>query len=260
MQYSTHNLHPTSHINYGWTGWPSSGPLPALPSPAFLPELSAAWERDSLHLLTHVWEPKQVQLTFAAVPAVSPVLFTQRVKGRLQHDLRAAGSPTSFSRKVTMRSLGHNRSRTVASYVNAQLKHTELADARYRKMLDDAAFSDPRVDFSQPSETNSGRYWYNLHLVLVTANRFRMGGAAFLAKIRESCLQTAAQSDCRLAELSIMPDHLHVALRGSIQMSPKEIGLAFQNSTARVAACRLWQDDFYVGTFSEYDLGALRTN
>ncbi|MFH0982343.1 MAG: transposase, partial [Planctomycetota bacterium] len=119
-------------------------------------------------------------------------------------------------------------------------------------------FSDPRVDFSQPSETNSGRYWYNLHLVLVTASRFRMGGAGFLAKMRDSCLQTAAENDCRIAELSIMPDHLHMALRGSVDMSPTSIGLAFQNNTARVGGCRWWQDDFYVGTFSEYDLGALR--
>jgi hypothetical protein len=49
-----------------------------------------------------------------------------------------------------------------------------------------------------------------------------------------------------------------MALRGNIERSPEEIALAFQNGLARVARCRVWQDGFYVGTFSEYDLDVIR--
>jgi hypothetical protein len=56
-----------------------------------------------------------------------------------------------------------------------------------------------------------------------------------------------------------MPDHLHIALRGDHERSPNEIVYAFQNNLAyAVGQQHLWQDPFYVGTFSEYDMDAVR--
>jgi len=55
-----------------------------------------------------------------------------------------------------------------------------------------------------------------------------------------------------------MPDHVHLALRGNIVRSPREIGVEFQNALADVVGCRAWQDEFYAGTFSEYDVSAIR--
>lgn len=49
-----------------------------------------------------------------------------------------------------------------------------------------------------------------------------------------------------------------MALRGNFERSPQEIALALQNHLARAAGCRVWQDGFYVGTFSEYDLEVVR--
>ena len=58
-----------------------------------------------------------------------------------------------------------------------------------------------------------------------------------------------------------MPDHLHAALCGNIQHSPQEIALAFQNNLAyALGQIKLWADTFYVGTFSEYDMWAIRRN
>lgn len=56
-----------------------------------------------------------------------------------------------------------------------------------------------------------------------------------------------------------MPDHLHVALRGRIENSPEEIGLSFLNNLAyALGRNRIWKDEYYVGTFSEYDVDTLR--
>lgn len=55
-----------------------------------------------------------------------------------------------------------------------------------------------------------------------------------------------------------MPDHVHMALRGNIERSPEEIALVFQNGLARSAGCKVWQDGFYAGTFSQYDLDVIR--
>ena len=45
---------------------------------------------------------------------------------------------------------------------------------------------------------------------------------------------------------------------GGQRTAPEEIALAFHNGLARAAGCRVWQDGFYVGTFSEYDLEVIR--
>ena len=257
-QYTGHNLTPAHDLHHSWTGWPSSGSLPPLPAPPLLDALASAWHGDGLELESHAWTAADAHLTFRAGPDIAPVLVAQRAKGRLQHALRKAGTPVDFSRKVSVRSLGHNITPTVERYVREQLEHADLADPRCRATLAAAAVADASVDLAVPSETNSGRYWYNLHVVLVVAKRFRIGGADFLGRVREQALRAAAACECRVKALAIMPDHLHAALRGDVARSPAEIAIALQNATTHAAGCRMWQDGFYVGTFGEYDLGAVR--
>lgn len=76
--------------------------------------------------------------------------------------------------------------------------------------------------------------------------------------MRDTAFDVARDTGCRIAALSVMPDHVHMALRGDIERSPEDIALAFQNGLARVLECRAWQDGYYVGTFSEYDLDVIR--
>jgi len=42
---------------------------------------------------------------------------------------------------------------------------------------------DESIALNQPSESNSGRYWYNLHLVLVVADRARFWHESDFAKL-----------------------------------------------------------------------------
>jgi len=63
----------------------------------------------------------------------------------------------------------------------------------------------------------------------------------------------------KISRLSVMPDHLHAALRGNIEHSPQEIALAFQNNLAyAMGQVRQWACTFYAGTFGEYDMWAIR--
>ena len=101
-------------------------------------------------------------------------------------------------------------------------------------------------------------YWYNLHLVLVVEERARIADLDRLLRIRDGCLRIATKKGYAIAALSVMLDHLHAALRGDHRRSPLEIALAFQNNLAYMMGHRLWTESFYVGTFSEYSLGAVR--
>jgi REP element-mobilizing transposase RayT len=190
---------------------------------------------------------------------VSPVLLATRAKGRLQYSLRNIGDFPGFTRKVSVRSVGDNTSQDVAAYVASQLEKESFADARFYEMLARFTCVFPEVDLAAPSESARGRYWYNLHIVLLVASRGRYRDAAQLRILYDRILKIAEKKGHKIASISVMPDHLHLALRGNIDSSPLDIALGFQNNLAfAMRQVRIWQEGFYAGTFSEYDMDAVR--
>jgi REP element-mobilizing transposase RayT len=108
----------------------------------------------------------------------------------------------------------------------------QLADPRFTEILRQFTVADPSVDLAVATQTNSGRYWYNLHLVLVVEQRHRIGDAEVLGTIRDWSFKIAAKKGYGISRLSVMPDHLHASLRGNIAHSPEEVALAFLNNLA----------------------------
>jgi REP element-mobilizing transposase RayT len=243
-------------LRYTWTGWPSSGELPEVDLEAVKP----LWETDGLRLLECRQTSREVQLAFSALPAVSPTFLAARAKGRLQHAIRNSGRRFSgFSRKVAVRSVGDNTTADVEAYIARQVRHACFADPRFEAELAKYTICCPEVDLRQASESSHGRYWYNLHVVPVVAERGWITDGSTLAAIRDGAVRIAEKKDYRISRLSVMPDHRHIALRGNIKHSPQEIALSFQNNLAyMLGQKRIWDDGFYVGTFSEYDFGAIR--
>ncbi len=259
MLYSATNLGLPSSLAYSWSAWPQDGTTFSAGLPDSLrSDLAEAWNMDGMSLQSLRLTPTLVQATFRVVPEVSPVFCATRAKGRLQHAMRCAGQPCAFSRKVSVRAIGHNITPTVVRYVRDQLDHVDLADPRYVEQLSRCAFEDASVDLDTPVELKRSRYWYGLHIVLVTAERFRMGGTVFLSRLRDALGDAVRRQKSQPRSLAIMPDHVHLAVKGDPQRAPAEIGVSIQNDSAHVAGCRLWQDSFYVGTFSVYDLNAIR--
>jgi REP element-mobilizing transposase RayT len=260
MQSSSHPH--VSSLHYGWVAWPEHGTLfPEQPFPEFPAETKKAWGSDGLTVIEHQWAREHVQIVFAATAQLSPVEIARLAKGRLQHALRQVNWPAKFSRKVAIRAIGRNTRETVESYVKHQLDRADLADPRYRDSLAKHAIADPRVRLDEPAETERGRYWYNLHVVLVTSDRYRMGGAPVLETIREACRSAAATGGYGLAKLAVMPDHLHLAVRGNPQHAPVQVIEAFRDAMAKqLRMTCFWKEGGYVGTFGEYGLDALHGN
>ncbi|MHC4400808.1 MAG: transposase [Planctomycetota bacterium] len=147
----------------------------------------------------------------------------------------------------------------VEDYIRSQVGHAHFADRKYAQKLRRLVIENPDVDLSQPTCTSSGRYWYYLHVVLVTESRHCSYASESLSRIKDGCLAIARRRDCQISTGSIMPDHLHLALRGNIQRSPHEIVLCFQNNLAYLMGQRrVWMDTYYVGTFGEYDMKVVR--
>jgi REP element-mobilizing transposase RayT len=258
--YRAADLRPAYQLRYGWTGWPSRAPFPSDLLARVLPDIAPEWESDGLRVLEAVLTPRQIQLTLSTTPHVSPVTLAARVKGRIQHHCRRQGCPIDFSRKLAVRALGDATRAQVEGYIRNQVPNEALADERFREMLTAFTVVDPQVDLSQPTESNSGRYWYNLHLVLVVRERFRLGEPATLAKVRDTVVRICPKKGYAASTLAVLPDHLHVALRGAVAQTPEEIALAFLNNLAHVLDRRpWWQAGYYAGTFGEYGMAAVRT-
>jgi REP element-mobilizing transposase RayT len=257
--YRPEHLRAAYQLRYGWSGWPSPPPFSSNLLASVLSDLAPAWEKDGLRLLEASPAAEQLQLTLSTTPQVSPVMLAGRVKGRIQHHCRRRGTPIHFSRKLAIRSLGDATRAQVEAYVRNQVPKAALADEQFRKLLTAFTVVPPQVDLSQPTESRSGRYWYDLHLVLVVSGRYRIGEATTLAKIRDTVFRICAKNGYAASTVAVLPDHLHLAVRGAIRQSPEEIALSFLNNLAYVLGQRpWWEAGYYAGTFGEYGMAAVR--
>ncbi len=256
--YRSENLRPAYQLRYSWTGWLKSV-WKNMPDASILKTIDSLWEQDGLRRLEQHWTNDHFQITFSATPEVSPVRLATRAKGRLQYSLRKIGGFPGFTRKVSVRSVGENTSQDVTAYIASQVERECFDDPRSRAMLAQFTRDFPAVDLAVPSESARGCYWYNLHIVLVVAGRGRYRDPAQLRTLYDRGLRIAERKAHKIASISVMPDHLHIALRGNIDTSPLDIALGFQNNLAfAMGQVPIWQEGFYVGTFSEYDMGAIR--
>jgi REP element-mobilizing transposase RayT len=257
--YRPTDLRPAYQLRYGWTAWPSEGPFPTDLLTRVLPEIAPEWKADGLRVLESAVAPQSVQLTLSTTPQVSPVTLAARVKGRLQHHCRRQGTPIEFSRKLAVRSLGDPTRAQVEAYIRNQVPNEPLADERFRDLLSMMTVVNRQVDLAQPTASHSGRYWYNLHLVLVVRERYRIGEAATLETIRDTALRVCVKKGYGVSTLAVLPEHLHLALRGAVAQAPEEIALAFLNNLAYVLGQRpWWEAGYYAGTFGEYGMAAVR--
>ena len=257
--YDGRNVTPAYQLRYGWTGWPTPGRRFPQELPDILPELAGAWESDGLRLLEHRCSAGQAQLTFSTKPEAAPVFVAARIKGRLQYALRQTGRAVPFSRNLALRSLGDVGRETIEQYVRSQVASSPWAGTEFAGRMAQFSVEDPAVDLSRPTRTERGVYWYNLHVVLVNEQRYQTCDEGWLAKIRDQTLPIAEKKGHQVKCLSVMPDHVHVALRGNVEHSPEQIVLAFQNNLAyALGQVRAWQATYFVGTFGEYDMRAVR--
>ncbi len=250
---------PAYQLRFSWTGWPSTGTFPPEPDKVFFDKLKKGWETDGIRYLEKKWCADKVQFTCSVKPTVSPTVFTGRVKGRLEHALRKAGTPVDFSRKVAFRALGNNKREQVEAYIAKQVAKARFIDPRFAELILKYTEVCKRVRLQDPTATNRGRYWYDLHLVLVTEHRARFTDDASLALIQDTCDKAAVKKGYLIGSRSVMPDHVHLALRGNVEENPEEVALGFMNNIAFAFGQKaIFRPSYYVGTFGEYDMGAVR--
>ena len=81
------------------------------------------------------------------------------------------------------------------------------------------------------------------NLVLVMTGRFAVHDEATLRTIRDAVPGIACKHRHQIKRMSLMPDHLHMALVGHFEQTPEEIALAYQNNIAFALGQKpIWQE------------------
>ena len=247
------------NLFYSWHGCLSDKePFPK-ETADIIKQCAPLWEKEGIELLKFTEKSNILQILCKVHPKTSPETFAHRIKGRLAYAFREASIPVKFSRSIGFRSLGFNTSEVVKHYIDGQVKKEDLADERYREILKQFTCSDNSIDFSDAHKNRRSRYWYNLHLVIVIADRsIRITKDETFEKIRAIIPAIAEKHQHKIADFSVMPDHIHIAMQANPENTPYEIGLSFLNNLTYTMKMRyFWNEEFYVGTFSEYTVGSL---
>ena len=245
---------PAYQLNWSYSLFWHEAPKDA----AWLEPLQAATEKDGIRILQHEFADKLVsQFLVSTRPDIAPQLIAQRLKGRLQNLLKET-APSAFQRNYSIRSIGSANRATIAEYLQGQLDHHPSADERVTERLQELQIHNADVDLSQPSQTSHAIYWYNLHLVLVNDGRYREVHAEPLQALHDMIEKASAAKTHGLSRAAILPDHIHLALRCRIDESPESVAVSYLNNLAFALGMKqVFRFGYYVGTFGEYDLGAI---
>lgn len=225
----------------------------------WLEELNTATEPDGIRILKHRFETNTTsQFLLSTQPHVPPITMVARVKGRLQHLLKNA-FPKAFQRNYALRSLGSTKRDVLDEYVKSQLAHDPPADELVRNRFERFQIHNPQCNLDAPRTTSHARYWYNLHVVLVNAGRWREIRNEAVEAIQTIILKVCRAKGYLLSRGGVLPDHVHLTLGCNLEESPQKVALSFMNNLAFASDMRpVLQFGAFIGTFGEYDLGAIR--
>jgi len=228
------------------------------PDFSWLDELKRLNEPDHIRILQHEFlEPNVSQFLISTRPSVPPLMLVQRVKGRLQHLLHGTMSKP-FRRNYSLRSIGSTRREKLEQYLATQLSHHPMADPRVQQRLEKYQIFRPEFDLSQPRRPSHAEYWYNLHIVMVNDERYMEIRDEVLAGLRDMILRAADTKEHWLSRAALVPDHIHLMLGCKLEESPEQVVLGYMNNLAYACGMKpVFRFSYYVGTFSEYDLGVI---
>jgi REP element-mobilizing transposase RayT len=135
----------------------------------------------------------------------------------------------------------------------------DFADPLCRKRYHELQYT--LKDQQDPRTGQRTNYDLFYHVIVVTEDRCRMWGRMEPERLAEALpgdVLSASDHQLVLYELSLMPDHMHLLVRGSARVSARELLDNIKDSSGRVLRrTALWQNGGYVGTVGPYRLQAV---
>ncbi len=184
-----------------------------------------------------------------------------KLKGRVSKWLREAlqlNLPTDLlSKGYFACTLGKSTRETIDKYLARQNEHHGYANRELPPIyVDNYEYNDEdKARISPQHAFVVARF----HIVLATAGRTGVFGSREGRQVATEWLKLQARLRMALIKVSIVPDHVHVALRAHPAVSPAEIVVALMNSAQEVMTeglvsaglNRLWQSSAYIGGYGD---------
>lgn len=255
-RYTPQNCQTAYQLNWSLSLFWKANPVA---TDTWLADLKLVTEKDGVRILTHRMKGEGTSQFFVSTkPDVSPSEIVRSVKGRLQHRIREH-APRALKGNYSIKSVGEANLAELEGYLDLQLERHPMADARVQASLERFQIDDPAIELSQPRRSTNGEFICNLHIVLVYDGRWREIREEKLARNRDVIVKTAAKKGHLLAKARILADHIHMMVGCGVTENPMEVVLAYMNNIAYAYEMRpVFQYGFFVGTFGEYDRGAIR--
>jgi REP element-mobilizing transposase RayT len=194
----------------------------------------------------------------STVPEIAPHRIIRALKGRFQW-LLTGNRVKILKRNYALRSVGETKTEVVDTYLAQQLIRHPCADKHVQQRF--SQFQIQRdVDLNEPRFSNHGMFWYNLHLVLITRERVRDISIDFVRTTRDIILNVSQAAGHLLARAAILPDHVHMTLGCLLTEAPGDVAIHYLNGLNLALGTAMFNFGAYIGTFSAYDLGAIRAN
>lgn len=227
----------------------------------WIDELRESTENDSIRILGHQFAgPATSQFAISTTPHVSPQQVVQRIKGRLQNLLKHS-RPRAWRRNFAIRSVGHVSRTMIERYVASQVDHHYGNNQLLKKQLHELQVENAEIDLSTPSGTTHGKYWYNLHIVLVHRERYEERQFQILGRVRAMVLSSARAKGYLLSRAGILCDHVHLTLGCPFEIAPIDVTLGFLNNLSYVYGMKpVFQFSGFIGTFGEFTHNALNSS
>ncbi|MBN8600719.1 MAG: transposase [Planctomycetes bacterium] len=215
-------------------------------------------QASEINLLEHRIADNQIQLLLSTKPTHSPTFIARVTKVKMSAALSAQNHNQVLKREFSLRSVGENTTKDLLSYLQKQVLR--------RKFVDDR-FSDSLTPFSRaykltPGEcqkTSYGYYWYDLHLVLGTTDRYCVAEERVWKAIVEATENWHQELGYQINSISLLPDHVHLLNRPCINTSPQQVGEGLVERLNRIPIMQnIYRPTFYVATHGVYAMNAVR--
>jgi REP element-mobilizing transposase RayT len=231
------------------------------PVDEWLAPLQEATEPDGVRILeARLTQPNVAQFLVSSTPVASPSEIVRSVKGRWQYLLRSR-QPAAFRRNYRITAVGEANCRVLDRYVGGQTDRHTMADARVQQRLQALQFEDPVINLAEIETGTYGQFLHSLQVVIENADGWNEIRPDVLTASRDMIIRAAAAKKWRLRRIGLLANHIHILLGASVTESPAETAVALMNNLAYVQKMRpVFRHSFYVGTFGEYDRGAIRQN
>lgn len=169
-------------------------------------------EPEGVRILSWRWKRANVsQFAISTLPHVSPATVVNLVQGKLQIATQN-DSAKSLRPNFSIRSYGTQDRKIVEAYVAKQPSHHPVASPSTQQFFESIVIENKDVDLSRAKRARFGVYWFNLHIALVHLGRWRCGSRDIVMATRDIVTKSCQKKSWRLSKLSLVPDHLHLAV------------------------------------------------